>query len=339
LNVFFDLRAIYKDLNDEHDIRTMCKTQFTKICSDDTLDDTFEQTCVKQAAFPPLACFPRLYEATFTFLGSTYAWPAHAVAMPFEDNHLFLMRNTFRLRDSDAKYASGRLSLPIMISGGAKSIVLAAAHDVLVNDKVKAALSGAREPAIHKLKDLKQVTTQGSNIEGLYADAKKLNDPCGLRSFHDEVGDTMCKLGQATEKDKFLPRQVITINNPVMTSGKRLGGGTSSIPNMKVNMSAATQCNVAHLFLPFTKEGESYRWNVALVGDRPGLAVKRGHELVDKTAFKAWLTQGLEAQILHLTGTEAGLAEFLVDDRTKGIASLYEDLGSLLPGVVHLRQR
>ena len=48
-------------------------------------------------------------------------------------------------------------------------------------------------------------SNQGANYEGVLEHAKKANDPCGLRAIHEEVADTVSRIG-GTDKDKLRPR-------------------------------------------------------------------------------------------------------------------------------------
>ena len=162
---------------------------------------------------------------------------------------------------------------------------------VLKSTEVRQAFADALNVACHPLQQYEFYSAQGSNLEGLLAHAKKHNAPVGIMSKHEEVADTVSKLGQPA-KDKLQPRQVITLSNPALTPGKRLGdtARNSAVEDLKVVLTACVQGNLCFHFLPYTAEGESYRWMVCLSPDASGLSVSRADKLCDKAASQAFLS-------------------------------------------------
>ena len=72
----------------------------------------------------------------FSFLWHSLAISTHAAAIPFKDNHLALMRNTFRVVESGSRYALGRFLLVDVISGGGKSVVMEFSFSTIKHEEV-----------------------------------------------------------------------------------------------------------------------------------------------------------------------------------------------------------
>ena len=138
-----------------------------------------------------------------------------------------------------------RLSLLVAISGGSKSPFLKMTERVLKSTEVRQAFADALNVTCRPLQQYEFYSAQGSNLEGLLAHAKKHNAPVGIMSKHEEVADTVSKLGQPA-KDKLQPRQVITLSNPALTPEKAawghspqlsLGGSEGGIDGLRARQS------------------------------------------------------------------------------------------------------
>ena len=324
LDVLFHTDATFAGLEKKEDIEAKCDGFFDRILSDEAASWTLEVACAEHGKYPANACYPRVLTDMFEFFGKTLGLSTHAAALSFEENHLFLLRNTFRVKDEEALYGMGSLALLIAITGGGKSIVLEMAEKVLVDPKVKEALKTAKNPAVRKMSDMDLVTSCRFNLEGLLEEAKKRNEPAGIRSIHEEIGDSMSKFGAAMDKDKLRPRDVITILNPTMQTGKRLKTVFSAIPNLKVNGTFGCQGAMAHFYLPCTKEGESSRWNVAISEDAPGLDLDRADKLVTKQGSFMVLKELLAVQAGKVLGEDDGTCRLDLDPKTRGLGCVLE---------------
>lgn len=190
VNALFDVPAIYKGMKDRDELKATCTACFDHILSDAAEEWSFKEACLEQPKYPPTARFTRSHKEVYEFTGKDLGWPAHAVAQPYEGNLLHFLRTTAYVADEDAKYTQGRLSCVVTISGGAKSVLLKFFHDDWLSDEVTLALSTARSNDLVRMRLRDRGTTQGSNLEGLFDDAVKWNEPIGLRSFQEELGDT-----------------------------------------------------------------------------------------------------------------------------------------------------
>ena len=89
-------------------------------------------------------------------------------------------------------------------------------------------------------------------------------------------------------------------------------------------LTACVQGNLCFHFLPYTAEGESYRWMVCLSPDASGLSVSRADKLCDKAASQAFLSCMLATQVLRITGTDDAAKGVTLDDNSPTLAALLE---------------
>ena len=66
--------------------------------------------------------------------------------------------------------------------------------------------------------------------------------------------------------------------------------------DMKITMTCAVQGNMCHFFLPYTPEGESYRWDVAICPAGAALDVSRADKLASKSGSLGFLRRLLAIQ-------------------------------------------
>ena len=189
------------------DIAASANSVYDRILDAESEEWTLETACGMHQQFASCRMWPRHLASAWDFLGDSLSMSPHSCSLVFEDNHLALLKNTFHVLDGEAEFGVARLSLIVAISGGAKSILLGFVEGVLKSQEVTQAFSLAEDASIKNLGKFTWYSSQGSNLEGLIAHAKKANDPIGLRTIHEEVGHTICKLGK-NEKDKLLPTQV-----------------------------------------------------------------------------------------------------------------------------------
>ena len=114
--------------------------------------------------------------------------------MPFEDNHLGLLRTSFKTYDGNAPFSLGRLTLLVAISGGRKSVLMKFAENVFKSEKVKKAFGCTVQACFKRLSTYDFCSAAGANLEGLLEHAKKENEPAGLPSIQKENVDAVAKL-------------------------------------------------------------------------------------------------------------------------------------------------
>lgn len=324
-DALFDLSAIFADAAGAADIEALVTRTYSTLLADDVQDWTLQSATGETAKVKPASYLARPWAEVFEFLGKSFAFAPHCVAQLFEDNHLGLLHHKFTVRDGGAAWPAGRLSLMVAISGGSKSPFIKMTERVLKSANVKQAFADAVVVACRPLRNYGFYSTQGSNLEGLLKHAGKSNVPVGIMSKHEELADTMSKLG-VPAKDKLQPRQTITLSNPALTPGKRLGDDTknSAIEDLKVVLTACVQGNLCFQFLPFTSEGESYRWLVCISPDASGLTVSRSDKLCAKQATEEFLCNMLSTQVLRITGTDDAAKGVDLDADSRALAALLE---------------
>ena len=94
--------------------------------------------------------------------------------------------------------------------------------------------------------------------------------------------------------------------NTTLAPGKRLRSGSEKIDGLKLCLTAPVQGDLCHFFLPFTGEGESYRWDCTVSPDAPGLDLERADKLGAKDGSLLFLSTILSHQVLKILGTDAG---------------------------------
>ena len=96
---------------------------------------------------------------------------------------------------------------------------------------------------------------------------------------------------------------------------------------MKVVLSATVQSSLCHFFLPYTPEGESFRWDVGISPDAPGLDLLRADKLVPKDGSLRFLSTLLATQVIHILGGASGCTRLQADGDTRGIEAAMEKCG------------
>jgi hypothetical protein len=324
-NALFDLSVIFDGTTNASDIEATIKAVYAMLLSSPAQDWTLNKAPEETSTYSPSAYLARPFAEVFTFLGESFAFAPHCVAQVFEDNHLGLLRNVFAVRDGPASFAVGRLSLLNAISGGSKSPLLKMTEKILQSNRVSQACSDAPGEWCRALKYYNFYSTQGSNYEGLLAHAQKENAPIGIMTKHEELADTMSKIGCPT-KDKLMPRQTITLSNPALTPGKRLGdvARNSSIENMKIVLTATVQGNLCFQFLPYTPEGESYRWMVCISPEALGLQTSRETKLCPKECTEEFLSAMLATQVLRILGSPNSCKGVDLDQSSRAVTAILE---------------
>jgi hypothetical protein len=325
-NALFDLRAIFQEANSIDEIKASATRIYDRLLSAEAESWTLEDACKMHGVLPPKCLWARPLSEVWEFLGQCYSLAPHAVAQCFEDNHMALVRKCFRTVDGEATYPFGRMSLLVAISGGAKSVLMRSVESVLKSDEVSQSFGHAKGAWCKSLAKYEWYSSQGANLEGIIKHAKQSNDPIGLRSIHEEVSQTVARLGQ-NAKDKLQPSQVISVADPTLATGKRLGGGTSSVQDLKLTVTAAVQGNMCHFFLPFTPEGESFRWEITLSPAAPGLDIPRADKMASKQGSHAFLKKLLALQVTKILGEMGEGGRLELDDDSRGIPAILENAG------------
>ena len=96
--------------------------------------------------------------------------------------------------------------------------------------------------------------------------------------------------------------------------------------NLKVVLSATVQSSLCH-FLPYTPEGESFRWDVGISPDAPGFDLLRADKLVPKDGSLRFLSTLLATQVIHILGGASGCTRLQADGDTRGIEAAMEKCG------------
>ena len=321
----FDVRAIFAGAGLASQCRATADAWFTRLLSPEVESWGIDDVADFHARVSPAALWPRLLTDVWRFLGRSLSLPPHTVAQCFEDNHIALVRTDFRTCDHgyDTTFPLARWSLLVAISGAGKSPLCRAVEQVLKADIVTQSFGFTTVDCLHSLSEFKWYATRGANFEGVIKDATENNEPIGLRVLHDEVSSTISRLGNPA-KDKMRPEQVINVANPSLCSGKRLGGKSSSIDNLKITLTACVQPALCHYFVPFSPEGESFRWEPVLAPSTLGLAISRADKLVNKKASQALLSQLLASQVLKILQRMPELGRLQCCKESTGCANVIE---------------
>ena len=82
-------------------------------------------------------------------------------------------------------------------------------------------------------------------------------------------------------------------------------------------MSCLVQGKLCYLFLPFTDEGESFRWNMTISSDQPSLSIERADKLCNKKASEQFLSKMLSTQIHKILGKDGGTSAVNLHDSAR----------------------
>ena len=325
VDVLFDLGAIWQHTWSGGECEQYCKEWFLRLLSPEAEQWGLVDVASVQANVPSSALWSRPLKDIFCFLGKAFSLSGHAVAQCFEDNHLSLVRNCFRLcqNGGEVKFPVARWSLLVASSGGGKSPLLTLVENVLKSPRVASSFENARNLWVKPLGKYSWYSAQGSNLEGMLAHASKDNVPIGLRKIHEEVADTIGAIGSG-DTDKLRVTQVIRVANPSLAAGKLLKGSAVEVPNLKVCLTAAVQGNLCWKFLPFTPEGESARWVPVVSSPTLGLDLRRSDKLSSKTASTDVLAHLLSAHVLKILDFMTPDGALQLDDTAIHIADMLE---------------
>ena len=96
------------------------------------------------------------------------------------------------------------------------------------------------------------------------------------------------------------------------------------VKNLKVVLTASVQGNLCYLFLPYSPEGESFRWDVAISPAAPGLDISRPDKLVKKDGTFAVLKALLGQQIMKILGHATAGNSLVLDSDARAVGVILE---------------
>ena len=325
-NVVFDIGTIWAGARNKDDVTTLCEQWFERLVSEESDTWFLESSAELQKRWPAQALWPRCLAEVWEFLGETFSLSSHVVAQCYEDNFLSLLRKDFRVSENngEASFSVARWTLLVAISGAGKSTLMSRVEEHLKSPAVRDSFELAGPAELASLKGYDWYSAQGANLEGFLTLASKCNDPVGLRFLLEEVSLTVSRLTER-RTDRLSPEDVIRLCNPSMSTGKRLKSTASEVHDLKVVMTAGVQGGFAHLFLPFSPEGESYRWTPVVSPPSKGLDTSRADKLTGKSASQRFLCELLSVHVIKNLGVMPSGARLVLDRESSACANAIEN--------------
>ena len=321
-NVLFDLSSIWERARDKADVEGLCREWFDHLLSEKADFWHLDSAVELQQSWPSHVLWPRCLAQVWDFFGESFSLSSHCVAQGYEDNFLSLLRKDFRTSENsgEALFSVGRWTLLVAQSGAGKSPMLGRVEEHLKSQAVRQSFELVAPRDLANLKGFHWYSAQGANLEGFLTLAEKCNDPVGLRFLLEEVSLTV---GRITERraDRLGPEDVIRLANPRFSTGKRLKTSASEIQDLKVVMTAGVQGAFAHLYLPFSHEGESYRWTPAVSPPSKGLDTSRADKLTAKSASQQFVCQLLAVHVTKNLAAMPSGARLLVCKEARACAN------------------